>query len=155
MSNEFVLRETHTVNRVPRLNEFARAETIVNHRTATNLIRTSLGLFLRVGSTAITNPADKVIRIGNAYVGNSGVRPDQFQNGGVLDYTGELWYQPDTKQFLVNKTGSPTGWEAVVPANVVVSNASTGTNRIENMISCTQAVYNTLTPDPKTLYVIV
>lgn len=155
MPNEFILKETHTSNRVPRLSEFARAEPVVNHRSGANLIRTSLGLFLRVGSTAVTNPSDKVIRIGNTYIGNSGLRPDQFQDGGTLDYTGELWYQPDTKQFLVNTNGTIEGWEAVVPANVVVSNITTGTNRIENMVSCTQAAYNALTPDPKTLYFIV
>jgi len=155
MPNEFILKETHTSNRVPQLNEFARAEAVVNHRSGTNLIRTSLGLFLRVGSSATTNPADKIIRIGNTYVGNSGLRPDQFQNGGTLDYTGELWYQPDTKQFLVNTTGTTSGWEAVVPANVVVSNITSGTNRIQNMVSCTQAAYDALTPDPQTLYFIV
>lgn len=155
MANEFILKETNSSNRVPRLDEFARAEVVVNHRSGASLIRTSLGLFLRVGSAAVTNPSDKVIRIGNAYVGNSSLRPDQFQNSGSLDYTGELWYQPDTKQFLVNTTGTATGWEAVVPANVVVSNITTGTNRIENMVSCTQAAYNALTPNSNTLYFIV
>jgi hypothetical protein len=134
MPTEIINKNTSVLNKVPALSQLTKGEGVVVHRTndnggAVDVVDTCLGIFLRVGRLEDDHVSDKVVRIGPALVTTSDTIPSQVGIDNAVaaqDWTGQLWWRADTKEFLINTDGSPTGWESVIPVREQATTSTEG-----------------------------
>jgi hypothetical protein len=129
-----------------------KGQVVVNFaKSNPDLISSSAGFFLRVGSALTESPGDYLIRVGPAYVTNDPTTldaPDIEFTGEVERYkeTGQLWYRTTDKAFFVNDGDV---WQRLTP--VKASQLVEGVSRFSTVEEVLQGTSVDTAVSPSTL----